>query len=269
VGVGIKIAKMENEVLNHVPAFYLAIPYFLLLILANWLGFIYKNRMIKRNPDMEPAGLGTAEGSLLGLTALLLSFSFGMSASKFDYRRQLIVEETNDIGTTILRCDLYPDSIRNLFRADLKNYLESRIAYYDAGDDPVRIQQTLNQADSISGICWRRAASLARNPVNYVATLQMVPSLNATIDIVTTREVSRKSVVPRLILRILSILTLVSAFLSGYGSKSHERNKVLVVAFALMTTLALYLVIDLDRPRQGYINLNNIEQHLVNLRSNF
>ena len=66
-----------------------------------------------------------------------------MSATKFDNRRQLIVEEVNNIGTTILRCDLYPDSARNLFRADLKNYLEARIAYYSVGDDLTQIQKTI------------------------------------------------------------------------------------------------------------------------------
>jgi hypothetical protein len=260
---------MEYQPLNHLPAFYLALPYFLLLVFCNWLGFLYKRKQVKKYPDIEPSGLGTAEGSLLGLTALLLSFAFGMSASKFDTRRQLIVEEANDIGTSILRCDLYSDSARNLFRNDLKNYLEARISYYSVGDDERQIQNALDKADSISAICWRRAAILSHDPANYVATLQMVPSLNATIDIVTTREASRRSVVPRLVMWVLSILTLVSAFLSGYGSKNHERNKVLVIAFAFMTTLALYLVIDLDRPRQGIINLNAVHQLMINLRSNF
>jgi hypothetical protein len=53
-----------------------------------------------------------------------------MSASKFDTRRQLIVEEASDIGTAILRYDLYPDSVRTRLGADLKNYFESRIAYF-------------------------------------------------------------------------------------------------------------------------------------------
>ena len=260
---------MENFEFNHIPAFYLAFPFLFLLILFNWLGFRVKKRQIENNPGIKPAGLGPTEGSLLGLTALLLSFSFGMSATKFDSRRQLIVEEANDIGTTILRCDLYPDSIRNEFRADLKNYLESRINYYQAGDDYNGIQLELFRADSISAICWKRAAQLSHYLDNRVATAQMVPALNALIDIIATREASRQSVVPRLILDILCVLTLLSAFLSGYGSKIHERSSILVVVFALMTTLALYLVIDLDRPRQGFINLNNVEQLMVNLRSNF
>jgi hypothetical protein len=260
---------MEYQPLIHIPAFYLAIPYFFLLILFNWLGFIYKKRQAKKYPDIASSGLGTVEGSLLGLMALLLSFSFGFSATKYENRRQLMVQEANDIGTTILRCDLYPDSIRNLFRAGLKNYLEARISYYEVGDNADSIQKNLSQADSLSGLIWKRVSELSHNPAYTVATMQMVPSLNATIDIVSTREASRRSVVPRLILNILLILTLVSSFLTGYGSKGHERRRVLVIAFALMTTLTLYLVIDLDRPRQGYINLNSAQQQMINLRSNF
>jgi hypothetical protein len=260
---------MEYQPLVHIPALYLAIPYFFLLIVFNWLGFQYKKRQIKRFPDLVNTGLGTVEGSLLGLMALLLSFAFGISASKYESRRQTIVQEANNIGTVILRCDLYPDSVRNLFRADLKNYLEARIAYYDDGDDAVQIQYNLSMADSLSGLCWKRAASLSHYPVYMVPTMQMVPALNAMIDIVTTREAGRRSVLPRLILNILLILTIVSSFMTGYGSKGHDRRRVLVVAFALMTTLALYLVIDLDRPRQGYINLNTAQQQMINLRSNF
>ncbi len=260
---------MDYQPLVHIPAFYLALPYFFLLVLFNWLGYLYKNRQIKNYPDIASAGLGTAEGSLLGLMALLLSFAFGISASKYETRRQLIVEEANNIGTVILRCDLYPDSARDLFRSDLKNYLETRIAYYEVGDKGDQIQRTLQISDSISAICWNRAAALSHSPSNTVASMQMIPALNAMIDIVSTREAGRKSVVPRLILNILLLLTLISSFLTGYGSKGHERRKVLVIAFALMTTLTLYLVIDLDRPRQGYINLNSAEQQMINLRSNF
>jgi hypothetical protein len=89
------------------------------------------------------------------------------------------------------------------------------------------------------------------------------------IDVVTKREASHKNVVPRLIIIVLGLLTVISSFLAGYGSKGKERNPIIVIAFALMTTLALYLIIELDRPRRGYINLNEAEQEMVNLRSKF
>jgi hypothetical protein len=260
---------MQSNHFDLIPAFYLAFPFLFFLLFINWLGFQFKNRHIRKFPGTEHVGIGPTEGSLLGLTALLLSFTFGMSASKFESRRQLIVSEANEITTTILRCDLYADSIRNILRTDLKNYLETRIDYFTAKEDETRITNSLVRADSISKIIWHTVAVLSHDPKNMVASQQMIPSLNAMIDIVTTREGARRAMVPGMILIVLCVLVVVSAFLSGYGSKSLERNKVLVFAFAIMTTLALYLVIDLDKPRQGFVNLNSSEQLLEDLRGLF
>ena len=260
---------MDYQPLVHIPAYILAVPYFLLLVFLNWLGHKYRNYQRKIHPERKVLGFGTIEGSLLGLMALLLSFSFNISASKYEGRKEVIIAEANNIGTVILRCDLYPDSVRNPLRADLKNYLESRIRYYEAGDNQEFIEKALVVGDSITAVIWKRAADYARKTGSTPATLQMVPALNAMIDIVTTREAGRRAVFPRLILNILLLLTLISSFLTGYSSKSPERKKVLIFAFALMTTLTLYLVIELDRPRQGLINLSKSEEQMVKLRSNF
>jgi len=69
------------------------------------------------------------------IIGLLLAFSFGMSGSRFDSRKKDIVEESNNIGTAVLRSDMYPDSIRALFREDFRNYLEARILYFEARED--------------------------------------------------------------------------------------------------------------------------------------
>jgi len=260
---------MQPNQFELIPAFFLAIPFLFLLIFVNYIGYRFKNKHIRKFPGTEHVGIGPTEGSLLGLTALLLSFTFGMASTKFELRRQLIVSESNDIETTLLRCDMYPDSVRNLLRPDFKNYLETRIEYYSAKDNEERIKNSLVRSDSISDLIWKRVAALSHDPNNRIATEQMIPSLNAMIDIVTTRESARNAVVPRMILVVLCILILTSAFLSGYGSKNLERNKVLVIAFAFITTLALYLVIDLDKPRQGFVNLNSTEQLLVGLRNHF
>lgn len=48
------------------------------------------------------ARLGTVEGPIFALMGLLIAFTFSGAASRLDGRRQLIVQEANDIGTAYL-----------------------------------------------------------------------------------------------------------------------------------------------------------------------
>lgn len=108
---------MNSSFLYQIPGPVILATLFVVMVVANWLGFFVKQKQFKQKAAAAE-GLGSVEGSLLGLLALLLSFTFSMSASKHDTRRQVIIEEANDIGTVILRCDLYQDSVRKQLRAD-------------------------------------------------------------------------------------------------------------------------------------------------------
>jgi hypothetical protein len=260
---------MQYSFFYHVPISLVAIVFLLLNILFNWMGYRFKKNQLSKHPEEESSWLGTAGGSLLGLTALVLSFSFGMTESRFENRRDLIVQEANDIGTAILRCDLYPDSVRKLFMEDFKEYVDTRVLYYEVGDDETKILNALKEASHYSGRIWKRAVDLSQNLDNRVRTAQMIPALNTMIDIVTTRELGRLGVVPRIVLWILASLIFASAFLVGYGTNGKKRHLIFVIAFVLMTAMAFYLVIELDRPRKGFINLDIAEQQITNLKSMF
>jgi hypothetical protein len=56
---------------------------------------------------------------------LLIAFTFSGAASRFDTRRQLVVEEANAIGTAYLRLDLLPASAQSALRESFRRYLEA------------------------------------------------------------------------------------------------------------------------------------------------
>ena len=260
---------MNEPILHKIEAHWIAIGIFLLILLTNWLGFRYR-KFQEAKPAAETLdGMGSMETSMLGLMALLLGFTFSMALSKFETRRQVIIEEANDIGTAVLRTDLFPDSIRTSLRADFKEYVEARISYYDAGVDADKIDSALKKTNFYSGRLWKRAAILAQDDRYRVSNLQMIPALNSMIDIVSVRESGRKAKVPPFILTMLLILTLISSFLVGYGYKGRRRNLVMICTFSLMTTIALFLILELDRPRSGMLNLGAAEEHVMALRELF
>jgi len=255
-----------NDTFFHIPIYILSVLIFFLVLLFNWFGFKFKKWHLEKYPGRVPEDLGAVEGSMLGVMALLLGFTFSIAISKFETRRQITVEEANDIGTAILRCDMYPDSVRNPLRADFKEYIETRIAYYSAGNDEEKIKQELVKAGEISDKIWKRVALHSQKPNTLAVTAQMIPAVNSMIDIVTTRDAGRISRVPRLVLWVLLALVLISSFVLGSDYNGKKRNKILIFSYALAMTLTLNLITELDRPREGLINLNAVEQKMRNLR---
>jgi hypothetical protein len=256
---------MKEGPIQNLPFIWLILFLLFLLIAFNIMGFRLKQLNLKKHTGL--ADHSDIQNSLLGLMALLLAFSFGIAASKFESRRQLVIEEANDIGTAILRCDLYPDSTRNELRKEFKIYIEKRVAYYTAGSDINLINKSLEEAGAITNRVWKIISEASKNKDNLVASQLMIPATNACIDIVTTREISRKSKVPPLILYSLLALAWASSFITGYNTKGEARSKLMVLAFVLMTTLTLYLVIELNNPRRGLLNLDSAEVAITSLRS--
>lgn len=212
--------------------------------------------------------LGAINGTLLGLLALLLAFTFGMSNSRYDTRRQLVIEEANAIGTVILRTDVYPDSIRVLMRSHLKDYVEARIAFYESRMDIKRIVETYQQGDAIGKQLWSLTADYAKQDPTTTRTSELIPALNAMIDITTTRRAAGEATIPDSIMYFLFILCLCSAFLLGYDHKN-KFDWIMVIGFALMLSSTIFTIIDLDRPRSGLIDMDVPNQKIKELREMF
>ena len=80
-----------------------------------WIGY----KVAPKNP--ETSSMGTELISpLLGLLALLMTFTFGKSNSRCDDRENNLIDEANCIGNAILRADIYSDNLKMEFKKILK-----------------------------------------------------------------------------------------------------------------------------------------------------
>jgi hypothetical protein len=259
---------LELSLLQSTPTVVIALAMFILLIGFYILGYRLRSRTIQKDKDYVVEDLGAINGTLLGLLALLLAFTFSMSNSRYDTRRQSIIEEANAIGTTILRTDIYPDSMRQVLRSHLKDYVEARIEFYEAGMDVKEMVKKFKKASGISSQLWSIAATYARQDDITTRTSEFIPALNTMIDMTTTRRAAGEATVPDLIIYLLFILCWCSAFLLGYDRKN-KFDWIVVIGFALMLSITLFTIIDLDRPRSGFINMDKANEKIVELRELF
>jgi len=95
----------------------------------------------------------------------------------------------------------------------------------------------------------------------------LLPALNAMIDITTTRTEAARVHPPLIIFVMLGALTLACSLFAGYDMASRKRLNMLHSAgFALVLALTVYVIIDLEYPRLGLIQMVDSDQVLVDLR---
>ena len=144
--------------------FLLIAPVFILFLFVLMIIFLEIGRRIgkslERKPEQKPTGVAATEGAVFALLGVMIAFTFSSAASRFDVRRQLTVDESDDIGMAYLRIDLLPAQdqprVRNMFR----QYVDSRLSVYQkstrSGSGEGRIGSIDSHARSNLGRCLVR-----------------------------------------------------------------------------------------------------------------
>jgi hypothetical protein len=249
----------------YLPAGAIAIVLFISILLVFRLGVFLRQRILLKNKDKEFGDFGAFNGAIMGLLALLMAFTFGMSNSRYDARREAVVKEANAISTAILRTDIYPDSMRMVLRGLFRQYLEARIGYFQAGVDTQKTKEEYMLANKISSQIWSITANYAKVNDVTTRTSQLIPALNDMIDIVTTRQAAGEAHLPPSIIYFLLGLCLCVAFIMGYD-KNQKIDWIVPIGFAFVLSFTILIIFDLDRPRRGFITLDKPNQKIVELR---
>jgi hypothetical protein len=219
------------------------------------------------DPEAAKSGSGAVEGAVFGLMALLVAFTFSGAATRFDVRRALVVEEANDIGTAWLRLDLLPVTAQPPLREKFRQYLDARLAGYAKLPDVAAAQTEMSRANTLQSEIWKDTVAACRDSGSAPTTTLLLPALNDMFDITTTRTVAARTHAPVFIYLMLGLLVLAGSLLAGYGmANGNARNWFHAAAFALIMSLAIYVILDFEFPRIGLIRVNAFDQVLVDVR---
>jgi hypothetical protein len=178
-----------------------------------------------RDPQGARAAVGVMDGAVFALLGLLIAFTFSGAASRWDARRQLVVEEANAIGTAYLRLAVLPPAAQPALREKFRQYVDARLAAYRALPDVSAAQAELARTATLQGEIWAQAVAASRSEGFQSTRILVLPALNAMIDITTTRTVAVQAHPPSIIYVMLIVLMLVSSLLAGHGlAEGQGRN---------------------------------------------
>lgn len=237
----------------------------ILLLLA--LGRRIGTRNLKEEGEVSSKGLGALEGAIFALLGLVLAFTFSGALARFDSRRQLVVEEANAIGTAWLRIDLLPEPARGPMRDLFRSYLDLRIETYLKVPDMAAVEAELSRTADLQEEIWKQAAPAAQESGSPAAPMLLLPALNAMFDITTTRTEAARIHPPSVVFVLLGVLALACALFAGFDMAIRRRlNPLHSLAFALVLSVTVYVIVDLEYPRIGLIQVTDSDEVLRELR---
>jgi hypothetical protein len=224
---------------------------------ATEIGFWTGRRVSSSASKSGNAQVASITAAALGLLAILIAFTFAMSVSRFDARKQLVVDEADAIGTTYLRARLLQGPEKEKICSLLRRYVEVRLEFYQAGIDHQKLAKAISNTEQMHEQLWAQAVELAEKNPMFIPVGLLVQSLNDTIDLNAKRTAALENNVPQIVLFVLFLVTIGTMGLVGHGcGLSGRRNFMVTTLLSVLLALVILVIVDLDRPRRGLIRVS-------------
>lgn len=202
-------------------------------------------------------GVSTLEAAILGLLALMIGFTFSMSLSRFEARRDGVVVEAAAIGTTALRARLLPAPHDREAIKLLRDYVQLRLDLSRRAVSPQEFNDEILRSNALQEALWRQAKAVAAKDSGMVPTGLFLQSLNEMIDDQEKRLAALGNRLPPIIVLALYGVAIVGIGFAGYSSGVEaKRSRLPVHLMGVLVAAMVLLIQDIDRPGAGFIKVS-------------
>jgi hypothetical protein len=239
------------------------------LIFAGSLVLILGASEIGRRFGLLASGPGrentsTLESSILGLLALMIGFTFAMALSRFEARRDAVLNEANAIGTTALRARLLPAPHNTECLKLLREYVQIRLDITRRIPSPPEFDAAIARSNAIQEALWQQATAVAAKDTAIVPTGLFIQTLNEMIDNQEKRLNSAFNRVPNIVLIALYGVAIVASAFAGYSAGLEaERSRLSIYTMGVLVSAMILLIQDLDTPNAGFVTVS--QQPMLNV----
>jgi hypothetical protein len=235
------------------------------LFFALLIGLDAGRRVGRRmNATKDDVGTGAAEGVIFAVFGLIVAFTFSASASRFNERRKLIVDQANALGTANLRLDALAPADCTVIRQKMLQWVQmAQNLSATAGDETAR-NAAINQAAQLQSDVWRLAANAVEKKQQPPLWAFVMSPINDWTDLSSTRQAMDHLGAPPIVMPTLIFMSLVAALLAGFHMSRFARQSLLhSIAFAAVLSFVMYVIFDLNHPRSGLIRLGSVDQSMA------
>jgi hypothetical protein len=253
---------MTHELMDSLPIGMVFVLFAIVALACYEVGFRVGRWWQDRMPGEQEGPTEMLVGSLLALMAFLLAVTMGMASDRFDARRGLVLAEANAIGTAYLQSDYLPQPAADEMKDLLRAYLPLRIVA-ESSDVEANLQRSI----ALHAEMWAIQAEVARSGHSPDLVSAFGDSLAEVVTLNQARVVAGLYArVPETVVILLLVGSALALGMVGYSAGLKRRRSVLsAVMMVVALGVVLTLVIDLDRPQDGFVNVS--QQALLDVQA--
>jgi hypothetical protein len=253
---------MRTQLLDPVPVLGVFLLFAIITLGFYEVGFRIGRWWQDRLPGEQEGPTDMLVGSLLALMAILLAITMGMAADRFDTRRALVMDEAAAIQAVYLQAGYLPPAEGEQVRELLREYAPLRVAT----NDLATIQENADLSTSIHRDMWQVTEQVIQRGYNPDVMSAFGDSMSELITLHERRLTAGMGArVPQSVLMLLLAGSALSLGMVGYSAGLAGRRSVLsAVVMVVALGAVLVLVIDLDRPQDGFVTVS--QQPLIDVQ---
>jgi hypothetical protein len=222
-------------------------------MVAGWAAGWWRGRFLAREERQFRAS--KFNDAILALLGLLLAFTFSMSLSRHEQRRQMVVTDSNAIGDFYTTASLLKEPVRGKLLVVLRRYVEHRLSMAETTNNEALLQRKLDEVRQMH----HQMEVLVGEAVNG-GTPVVVPLVN-TLNALTSSHASRLAAVrdrvpPSVVLLLVVAAVLCMVLMGWQQGASSENHPGAALGFAVLVSLVLWVTLDLNQPHRGWITVS-------------
>jgi multidrug transporter EmrE-like cation transporter len=150
----------------------------------------------------------------------------------------------------------------------MRSYVDARIATYRKLPDLKASQAEYSRSLQLQNEIWTQAIAAVRSTEGRdVTEVLVVQALNQMFDLAATRIAATTIHPPWIVYAMLIGLAFAAALLAGYQSAGESHDWMRRLGFAVIIAATVYVILEIEFPRLGFVRIDAIDQLLVNARA--
>jgi hypothetical protein len=236
------------------------------LLLCIYLGSYYARKVLKKKAVWKPVGI---EAGLMGIFALVISFSLLIAGNHARERTTSIHQESDDLALLLRKSKFYEPELQQ----EVKKYMTGFYTIQLNNLNP-RPEESAVLVNAVEQLDSTLDEFLKKYLKTHPAADQQINELIGLIESVGDKYFlllySYSETTPKLIGVLMVIFGCLMGILVGFMNRMQENKyHITLVIFIIVVTIMIYSIHDLDSPATGlirpdYTDIINIKQLMDN-----